>query len=77
MTDCLVPIRNTIVRAFEALADGGFVVSTVGRGTFVASETPQVDAPELPRRTPISWSSLVSRSLAAEPLGRLDRLAHR
>ena len=28
--------RNTVVRAYENLETAGFVVSTVGRGTFVA-----------------------------------------
>ena len=67
--------RNTIVRAFEELAHSGFVISTVGRGTFVAADRPEIAAPVLPSRPGLPWSSLVSRSVAAEPLGRLDRLA--
>src|SRR5687768_1093993 len=38
--------RNTAVRAYEELANGGFVSSTVGRGTFVA-ERPKRDARDL------------------------------
>ncbi len=67
--------RNTIVRAFEELADAGFVVSTVGRGTFVADELPSIGAFDPPSRTKLPWSSLVSRTSGAEPLGRLDRLS--
>ncbi len=69
--------RNTVVRAYEALADAGFTTSAVGRGTFVARCEP-VAAPahadagalgELP------WASLVSRAAAMEPLRRVDRAA--
>ena len=67
--------RNTIVRAFEELSDAGFVVSTVGRGTFVADELPSTGVADPPSRPSLPWSSLVSRALNAEPLGRLDRLA--
>ena len=67
--------RNTVVRAFEELADAGFVVSTVGRGTFVAQAVPAQAAAEPPVRAHLPWSSLASQAVAAEPLGRLDRYA--
>lgn len=67
--------RNTIVRAFEELSAAGFIVSTVGRGTFVADDVPWMETKDPPSRTSLPWSSLVSKAVAAEPLGRLDRLA--
>jgi GntR family transcriptional regulator / MocR family aminotransferase len=69
--------RNTVVRAFEELQAAGYLVSTVGRGTFVA-ETPRRpdearEAPA-PRALPeLPWGSLLSRAATAEPLVRLDR----
>ena len=67
--------RNTIVRAFEELSDAGFIVSTVGRGTFVAEDASWTETQEPPSRASLPWSALVSKAIAAEPLGRLDRLA--
>lgn len=68
--------RNTVVRAYEALEDGGFVESTVGRGTFVrAPRTPALDIPAAAPGMP--WASLVSRAVEAEPLLRFDRLSRR
>lgn len=70
--------RNTLVRAYEALEDAGFVTSTVGRGTFVAA--PPADAPPPPRqpaRPGLPWAQLTSRLCDAEPLLRLDRLRTR
>jgi DNA-binding transcriptional MocR family regulator len=66
--------RNTVVRAYADLESSGFVVSTVGRGTFVARTVPDAplrvpgDRPELP------WASLVAPAALAEPLGRSNRL---
>lgn len=68
--------RNTVVRAYEALEEGGFVESTVGRGTFVrAPRRSPNDAPF--KESGIPWSSLVSRAVEAEPLSRFDRLSRR
>jgi len=68
--------RNTVSRAFEELEACGLVYARVGRGTFVA-EQPRIalsgrtsEAPELP------WAALLSQTVSAEPLGRLDRLLH-
>ena len=66
--------RNTVVRAFEELQSAGFVTSTVGRGTFVAPEAPEPEYPDRDLRSGLPWSSLVSRAVTSEPLGRLDRL---
>ncbi len=67
--------RNTVVRAYEALEAAGFVASTVGRGTFVlATERPAPPHEGGPPTSGLSWSSLTSRALDAEPLGRLARL---
>src|SRR3954462_7319727 len=53
--------RNTVVRAYEDLETAGFVISQVGRGTFVA-EAPRVatEAPAL--RTTLPWAQLTSRA---------------
>jgi DNA-binding transcriptional MocR family regulator len=69
--------RNTVVRAYEALEDGGFIESTVGRGTFVrgASTRPTPVAP--PQNGGMPWASLMSRAADAEPLTRFHRLARR
>ena len=71
--------RNTVVRAYEALEDAGFVDSAVGRGTFVsAAARPEVVAPEPPKVVSgVSWSRVVSRAGRAEPLTRWDRVAQR
>lgn len=72
--------RNTVVRAFEDLESAGFLVSTVGRGTFVAEAPAPAPAPAA-RAAPVDpgsalpWASLASRAVQAEPLARLDRLA--
>ncbi|MDH5671824.1 MAG: PLP-dependent aminotransferase family protein [Myxococcales bacterium] len=59
--------RNTVVRAYRALEDAGFVVSTVGRGTFVESAPPQKPrlpgAPALRRESGpggVAWAGLFS-----------------
>jgi len=65
--------RNTIVRAYEDLEAAGFVVSTVGRGTFVADQPlPAAGAPRASRGA-LPWASLTSHALEAEPLGRSER----
>ncbi|MEL7369584.1 MAG: PLP-dependent aminotransferase family protein [Myxococcota bacterium] len=71
--------RNTVVRAYEALEDAGFVDSTVGRGTFVAAApapqltpVPDIDAP---RSAGVPWSRLASRATRVEPLSRWERVA--
>lgn len=66
--------RNTIVRAYEELADVGLVISAVGRGTFVAdAPSPATATADVDRTLP--WRSLVSRAANAEPLRRAERLA--
>ena len=68
--------RNTIVRAFEELQSTGFIVSVVGRGTFVCDEPPTAESPAPPpTRAGMPWGSLLSRATRAEPLGRADALA--
>lgn len=64
--------RNTVVRAFEELVASGYLVSVVGRGTYVADlgEAADVAAPD---RGELPWESLLSRAVAAEPLARLSR----
>ena len=67
--------RNTVVRAFEELQSAGFLVSVVGRGTFVTEE-PAADVPAPPpTRAGLPWGSLLSRATRAEPLGRADAWA--
>lgn len=76
LADRLGVHRNTVVRAYEALEAGGFVDSTVGRGTFV-----RIPAAPLPPQDPVAagipWSSLLARASEAEPLSRFDRIARR
>ncbi len=67
--------RNTVVRAYRELEQAGFVTSGVGRGTFVADAPLTVLADAPPSRAPLPWGSLTARVLAAEPLGRADRLS--
>jgi DNA-binding transcriptional MocR family regulator len=67
--------RNTVVRAFEDLEAAGFVVSTVGRGTFVAEKPGRAPvAAPVPRGGALPWASLASRAAQAEPLSRFERL---
>ena len=68
--------RNTVVRAYEELQSSGFIVSVVGRGTFVCDEPPTAESPAPPpARAGMPWGSLLSRATRAEPLGRADALA--
>ena len=66
--------RNTVVRAYEDLESAGFTQSTVGRGTFVASQPPPATPAVQANMESLPWSSLTSLSLAAEPLARSERL---
>lgn len=66
--------RNTVVRAYEDLEAAGFVVSTVGRGTFVADQPRDAAGAMTSERGELPWASLTSRALQAEPLGRGERL---
>lgn len=70
--------RNTVVRAYEELEAAGFVISSVGRGTFVAPHlTPDTALLERRRELPgMPWRTLLSRAASVEPLGRFDRLSH-
>jgi GntR family transcriptional regulator/MocR family aminotransferase len=69
--------RNTVVRAYRELEDAGFVVSTVGRGTFV--QRPEGGIAAAPAAPPsasgIAWGSLMSRASGVEPLRRAERFA--
>lgn len=68
--------RNTVVRAYQDLESAGFVVSSVGRGTFVADPpSPGAErAAPIQRAGALPWASLASRALQAEPLSRGERL---
>ena len=65
--------RNTVVRAYRALEEAGFIAGTVGRGTYVqrTRATPTAVAPA--GTAGIAWGSLMSRLSGAEPLQRADR----
>jgi 2-aminoadipate transaminase len=71
--------RNTVVRAYEDLETAGFVISTVGKGTFVAEHLSNSQPEEPPStstaRRGLPWSSLASNAVGLETLGRSDRLA--
>lgn len=72
--------RNTVVRAYRELEEAGFVVSTVGRGTFVQRpeggvQLPAATADGAPAASGIAWGSLMSRASGAEPLRRAERFA--
>jgi DNA-binding transcriptional MocR family regulator len=64
------------VRAYQDLESAGFVVSTVGRGTFVADPARPATraAPPVEHAARLPWASLTSRALQAEPLSRGERL---
>lgn len=74
LADRLGVHRNTVVRAYEALEEGGFVDSTVGRGTFVRVPASPA-SPAEPTASGIPWASLLARAAEAEPLSRFDRIA--
>lgn len=70
--------RNTVVRAYQDLESAGFVISTVGRGTFVADRTPPAAEVVAVRQSgSLPWASLTSRVLQAEPIGRSERMGTR
>jgi GntR family transcriptional regulator/MocR family aminotransferase len=66
--------RNTVVRAYEDLETAGFVVSQVGRGTFVAEAPLSAPAASPAERPALPWAQLTSRAAQAEPLTRFERL---
>ena len=69
--------RNTVVRAYRALEEAGFIAGTVGRGTYVQRTRSAAGATAAaPAGTAgIAWSSLMSRQSGAEPLQRTERFA--
>ena len=67
--------RNTVVRAYEDLEGAGFVVSTVGRGTFVAEVASSLNAAATRTRRSLPWDAILSRASNVEPLGRVDLMA--
>lgn len=70
--------RNTIVRAYEDLEAAGFVVSTVGRGTFVAPRRARTDLALVgSQRNEIPWRSIVSNAATSEFLVRHERIQQR
>lgn len=66
--------RNTVVRAYRALEEAGFVESTVGRGTFVRDVPAAGGMRPRPAAGGIPWASLFSEASGAESLGRAERL---
>jgi DNA-binding transcriptional MocR family regulator len=66
--------RNTVVRAFEDLESAGFLISAVGRGTFVADVPKPAGAAAPLQGGPMPWASLASRAAQAEALARAERL---
>jgi len=84
LADALGTHRNTVVRAYEALSSAGFVVSHVGRGTFVTELKDRAAAMGDGRPVAfdwrvagLPWASLMSRTAASESLQRGDRMARR
>lgn len=77
--------RNTVARAYGDLEAAGFVSSQVGRGTFVERPSTSSHAKagvtgasdRTSDRRQMAWSSLLSRAVRAEWLGRADRYARR
>lgn len=70
--------RNTVARAYADLEAAGFVVSTVGRGTFIAAQRAARPADPAAKRTEpeadaMPWSSLLASAARLETLGRADR----
>jgi GntR family transcriptional regulator / MocR family aminotransferase len=53
--------RNTVVRAYEDLVEAGFVTSTVGRGTFVASAPPAMPLRIVASAADLPFRALLSR----------------
>jgi 2-aminoadipate transaminase len=69
--------RNTVVRAYRALEEAGFIAGTVGRGTYVqrSRTAPALAAVPAAGTAGIAWGSLMSRQSGAEPLQRAERFA--
>jgi DNA-binding transcriptional MocR family regulator len=65
--------RNTVVRAYTDLENAGFVKSSVGRGTFVALQSPTPVVIPRPADGGLPWASLVSGSSKLESLRRARR----
>src|SRR5690606_17588254 len=68
--------RNTVVRAYAELEAAGFLVSTVGRGTYVTAPKshPESPTPGAPARRGLPWASLLSHAARSEPLRRYTRM---
>lgn len=74
LAEALAVNRNTVVRAYAELESAGFVASSTGRGTFVATPPPEQQAPAAPLATAgMPWQALVSHALAGAPLDRFER----
>lgn len=68
--------RNTVVRAFEELQAMGVISSTVGRGSFVTAQAPDVPmSRHSTQGTALPWSTILSKRLDAPALARFDRLS--
>lgn len=82
--------RNTVVRAFEELAQDGWISGQVGRGSFVLEQVadrlaepvaayrsfpPAGERTDRDEPEPMPWPSLLSRAVESEPLRRMQRLS--
>lgn len=67
--------RNTVVRAYRALEDAGFVAGTVGRGTYVQRPPASALVVAPTHASGVAWDSLMSRQSGAEPLRRAERFS--
>lgn len=79
LADELGTHRNTVVRAYETLAEQGWVRSEVGRGTFVEPGRaldlrPQPHTDALQPSAGLRWEALLSSAGRVEPLSRAERL---
>ncbi len=72
--------RNTVVRAYSELEQSGFLLSTVGRGTFVRPQqngrTADQESPDATRKSTMPWASLMSERSRSEPFSRAHRISH-
>lgn len=66
--------RNTVIRAYEELADAGFVTGEVGRGTFVQLPAAVRTETAEPSTSQLRWDALVAEAAKAEPLARHERV---
>jgi DNA-binding transcriptional MocR family regulator len=80
LADELGTHRNTVVRAYSELEQSGFLISTVGRGTFVRAQqsghSANGEVPEVARKSTMPWASLVSERSRSEPFARAHRISH-